>query len=108
MPSASGATEAQYLISREAACYKNSPLHEKVFPLNFIHDEVFGEVVADPKQATEAMDRMIQIMVEEMEKMTPDVKAAAEAALMERWSKEAKEVRDVAGYLIPYEWKEAA
>lgn len=52
---------------------------------------------------TARADYMAQVMVEEMQKLTPDVKVKAGPALMFRWTKSAEEWRDGEGDLIPWE-----
>lgn len=105
---ADAAKPAFYAISRE--CYtgvmpngKRSPLAGSR-PVIFIHDETFAEVPIP--QAHEAAYRISEIMIEHMERLTPDIPVLAEPALMERWYKDAEAVFDANGQLIPWRPKE--
>lgn len=55
-----------------------------------------------PEQTTEAADAMTKIMVDVEQEYLPDVTASASPALMRRWYKGAKEVRDENGVLWPW------
>lgn len=74
-------------------------MRQYVVPTIFVHDEIFGEIWIDDK-LTPRIERVMELMVEGMEEITPDVKAAAEPALMMRWDKRAEELRDEKGNLI--------
>ena len=69
-------------------------------PLVFVHDEIIIE--ADLAQAHEAATRLSEIMVEQMERMTPNIPARATPAIAHRWLKGAKPVFDENGRLVPY------
>ena len=104
---ADGAKDACYEVVRE--CYlldphktgKTSPLFGSRLVI-FVHDELIVE--APEECAAEAGERLAEIMIEQMNKWTPDVPASAEPALMRRWSKAAGDaVWDSTGRLIPWE-----
>lgn len=63
----------------------------------FIHDEYLAEHPAE--QAHEAAERLADVAREVMQNVCPDVKIKIEPALMERWWKAAKTVRDDNGRL---------
>ena len=69
----------------------------------FVHDEFIGEHPED--RAHEAATRLAEIGVEEMQAINPDVKITMEPALMRRWYKGAKTVRDEHGRLQCWEPK---
>jgi len=103
-PSAEGALGGVIEIMK--SCTVGS-LAGYVFPSLFIHDEIFGELdYSRPDNTTEMIAQMENILVSNMEKATPDVKAKAESALMLRWDKRAEEVRDSDGNLVPWEPEE--
>jgi hypothetical protein len=72
-------------------------------PIGFIHDELISELPIET--ASEALERKCVIMSRCMSIYTPDVASKTEAALMKRWLKGAKPVRDGNGRLIPWEGK---
>lgn len=72
-----------------------------VYPLAFIHDEIIAEVLEGV--AHEWAEEMVDTMEGAMSLLTPDVPVRAEAHLMRRWSKKAKDVRDESGRRIPWE-----
>lgn len=61
-------------------------------PVLFLHDENIAEIPTH--RASEAGEAMAEIMRYAMTKHIPDVKVGAEPALMDRWCKDAKTVRD--------------
>jgi len=67
----------------------------------FIHDEILGQFVLDGKES-ERVEFIEEVMVRNMERITPDVKAGTEPAMMLRWDKFADTVRDDNGKLIPW------
>lgn len=104
-PSAEGALAALFNVVQ--ACYDVSHpeaemLNGHVYPVNFIHDEILVEVRED-EMLTRRVDILKGIMVEWMERITPDVKAGTEAAAMRRWYKKAEPVFDDNGNLLPWE-----
>jgi hypothetical protein len=96
-----GATSALWRYVRE--CYDercNSALFGSRVNA-FIHDEIIGE---HPEEvAHEAAERGAAIMIETMQGITPDIDSEAEPALMRRWYKGAKTVRDKHKRLVPWE-----
>lgn len=98
-PSAEGATAAVIEIMK--ACTTGA-LAGSVFPSLFIHDEIFGEIVWDHR-TTDRIEVMQTVMVDCMQKITPDVRASTEAALMLRWNKRAEHVSDADGKLQIWE-----
>jgi hypothetical protein len=75
---------------------------EGCYCINFVHDEIIWECPddGDVDARVEIVDR---IMVEAMEKLTPDVKARTASTAMRRWYKEAEPTFNEAGLLIPWE-----
>ena len=69
-------------------------------PVGFIHDEFLSEHPVD--RASEAMERKCVVMSAAMQIYTPAVKSKVEGALMLRWLKGAKPVRDESGRLVPW------
>lgn len=98
-PSAEGATLATINIMKK--CTVGS-LAGYVFPSGFIHDEVFGEIVMN-EYTTPRIKQMQDIMVRDMETITPDVRASTEATIMSRWSKFAETDTDENGNLVVWE-----
>lgn len=101
---AAGAKYACFKLAE--ACYTSRGVLRGSRPLLFVHDEVIME-----HPEGEASDRayvQAKIMVDAMSEFLPDVRPKAEPALMRRWYKEAKEVKDAQGRLVPWEPKEAA
>ncbi len=66
-----------------------------------IHDELILEVPL--AELTEAAAELERLMIQAQEEFTPDVPAAATAAAMTHWSKDAETLRDVSGNLLV--WK---
>ena len=66
-------------------------------PVLFLHDEVIAELPRD--RAHEAAEGMALVMRWAMQRHIPDIVVRAEPALMARWYKAAKTVRDDAGRL---------
>lgn len=82
---------ALFAACRRAYCDRSSMLYGSR-PVVFIHDEIILET---PEEAGhEAAKELEQVMVESMQKWTPDVPSAASATLMRRWSKSADQVYD--------------
>jgi hypothetical protein len=103
-PSAEGGMLAVIAISK--ACYdpdSTSILKGNFFPYAWVHDECVGDVVADPVIATQVAEELERIMCESLNKVLPDVKCAADSALMLVWSKQADEFRNKDGNLVPWE-----
>jgi len=96
-----GAKRAFYAVTRE--CYLARP-GDALYgsrPIGFIHDEAVCEHPVDRSHA--AAMRVTEIMLSEMQKVTPDVTIKAEPALIRRLYKDAKPVYDSAGNLVPWE-----
>ena len=68
----------------------------------FIHDEILGQFLMDGKE-NERISLMQEIMKTNMEKITPDVRAGTEPAMMYSWDKFAKTVYDDNGNLLPWD-----
>src|SRR5690606_38306013 len=71
-------------------------------PILFQHDEFIGESPEDV--ASDAANRVSEIMVTTLQEFCPDLADAATAppALMRRWLKGAEPVYDASGRLIPW------
>lgn len=95
---ASGAKRALWALMKKASDWD-------MWPVAFCHDEVIAEVPIE--SAHEIALQQSRVMVEEMEKLVPDVKITAEPALMGRWQKEAETVYEQ-GRLVPWSPKQAA
>ena len=64
----------------------------------FIHDEF---VLESPiEKASAAGDELAQVMRDEMQKYTPDIPIKTSIAVMDRWYKDAEELRDENGNLV--------
>jgi DNA polymerase-1 len=100
-PSAEGAKLALLEVVK-ASYTPGAELCGEVFPLMFIHDEIVGEIrISTPERQTGLLSRVGEIMVEQMEAVTPDVKAKAEPVLMSRWDKFVDPEHDSDGNLVP-------
>jgi DNA polymerase I len=104
---ARAAKRAHWRITRE--CYdasRGSILLGARAP-GFIHDEMLGE--HDLEVAPEQAERFAAIMVEALQEECPHVASACrvEPALMYRWDKRAKAVRDPSGRLVPWVAKDS-
>lgn len=100
-----GATSAAWRIVRE--CY-DARLNTELYGSRvtaFVHDEFIAEHPED--RGHEASERLALVAIEEMQAINPDVKISAEPALMSRWYKGAKTVRDEHGRLQKWEPKPA-
>ncbi len=97
---AMGAKHALWNVSRECYTVEDSPLYGSR-PVVFAHDEVITELIE--AKAHEAAYRQADVMIASMREFVPDVKIAAEPALMRFWDKNASPVFDAAGRLIPWE-----
>lgn len=96
---AAGAKAAMWALTKDSFD-RFSPFYGARL-VNFVHDELIAEV------PLEILDRCAQHMVSVMEKRfnvyVPDCPTTVDVAAMYAWSKKAKEIRDGAGLLIPYE-----
>lgn len=97
---AMGAKAALYNLTKEMYTDSSSPLFGSRL-VAFIHDEFICEHPED--RMHEAATRVGEVAVESMGQFIPDLKVKAEPALMRRWYKEAKTVRDDGGRLIPWD-----
>ena len=95
-----GAKDALWRLSKECYTDRKSVLFNNARPVTFIHDEVIMEVREE--FAHECALRQTEIMVSTMQEHCPDVKVAAEPALMRRWFKNAELAKDKAGRLRPW------
>jgi len=102
---AEGALDGLYEVQKAMVLAKESEYLYGCYPINFIHDEILWECPED-----EDIDQRIayvdSIMVESMRKITPDVEARTESAVMRRWYKEAELVTNDNGIIIPWEPEE--
>lgn len=96
---ADGAKEALCRVAKEQYCDRSSPLYGTRTIL-FAHDELLVEM--SESRSHEAAIRLSEVMVAAMREYTPDVRIAAEPALMRRWYKGAEPVYSE-GRLIPWE-----
>lgn len=88
---ARGAKEAMLPIMRECYVDERSPLFGSR-PILFIHDEFILEVPAHRERAYLASERLCRLMIDGMQKYTPDVPVKVEPTLMDRWYKDAEPV----------------
>ncbi len=66
-----------------------------------VHDEIVVEMPDTSELSTRA-DEMRQVMVEQMQRVCPNVRVEVELAASRCWSKKAKAVYDEAGRLVPW------
>jgi hypothetical protein len=100
-PSAEGALNALYEVQQLIWTAPKCNIMHGCYPINFIHDEILWESPDDDLVGMR-IDIVDKIMVEQMELITPDVKARTESAVMRRWYKEAEAVY-VDGLIVPWE-----
>lgn len=79
-PSAVGAKNA--IAKAVATNYRNS----EIFPKAFIHDEIIFEI-KDNDNLKYNVDKMAELMIDEMQSVLPGVRIAVEASVMDYWSK---------------------
>jgi DNA polymerase I len=104
-PTADGAKRALFHISWECYVNKGTALYGSR-PQFFLYDE---SILEHPEEdATERVARQCEVMVEQMKPFIPDIPLEVEGALMRRWYKKAKPVRDATGRLVPWEPKPKA
>jgi DNA polymerase-1 len=94
------AGEAMAIATREMYADRSSPLYGSRL-VNFLHDEGFCEVPIE--RAHEAAHRIAQIQIDVGKSWAPDLTWSCKPALMKRWFKDAADVYDAAGRLIPWE-----
>lgn len=102
---ADGAKRACIALTKEMYLDSQSPLFGSRLCV-FAHDETIIDV-PDHMDLHAAAFRQRDIMVEEMKKVCPDVKISGVPAAMKYWYKEAEDVYDANGKLIPWEPKSA-
>ena len=96
---ADGAKAALFEVSRRCYTEPESKLYASR-PVMFIHDEIIIE--APETSASDAADELAAVMRFEMKKFTPSVPIKTTVAMMDRWYKDAEEVRDGNGKLIKW------
>jgi hypothetical protein len=96
---ADAAKAALFEVSRLCYSVKSSDLYG-CRPVGFYHDEIITE--APEEQAHYAAVEKEKVMVEVYSRYTPDVLITAEAHLMTHWSKDAEQIHDERGRLIPW------
>jgi len=100
---ADGAKKAAFVVAQRCYTDPSSPLYGSR-PVMFIHDEIIMETPV--KGAPQAADELARVMRQVMQEFTPDVPIKTDVALMERWYKDAEEVRTSSGTLRA--WRPAA
>ena len=90
---AEGATDGLYQVVKNMWMSEEGELLYGSIPLMFIHDEIVWES-PDDELLGERARKVEQLMVDMMERTTPDVKAAAESSAMRRWNKYAESIWD--------------
>mgnify|MGYP001067835030 CR=1 FL=1 len=103
-PSAEGATLAVIEVAK--ACWSptsTSILKGNFHPWCFCHDEILGDVIADPVIATQVAEELERIMCECLQKVLPNITCAADSALQTMWDKNAEDEYDVDGNMIPWQ-----
>ena len=93
---ADGAKHALFQVSKRCYTDPDSVLYGSR-PIMFIHDEIVMECPED--KAPEASDELSRVMRDTMQLFTPDVPIKTDVALMNRWYKDAEEVRSSSGKL---------
>jgi DNA polymerase-1 len=96
-----GMKAAMWAIQEESYTDRHSPLWGSRILLN-IHDELWIESPDEPERRHDAQFRAAEIMVSEMNKVTPDVKNECKPALARRMFKAADTVFDKQGLLKPW------
>lgn len=105
-PEAEGMKLAVCRLQR--ACYDptiGSPLYGFMFPQIMIHDEIVGEVAYEPgseRETTALLNEAGRIMRDAMQQVLPDVKVKTKPCVMRRWYKEAEQVLDAQGNIVPW------
>ena len=98
---ADGGKAALFEVSKRCYTDPTSALYGSK-PVMFVHDEIIIE--SSIEKAAAAAEELSSVMVEEMERFTPDIPIKTSLALMRRWYKDAEEVRDsTTGKLVPWE-----
>ncbi|NRA92808.1 MAG: hypothetical protein HRU26_09005 [Psychroserpens sp.] len=105
-PSTEGVQVAIHLIVKETFCNPNSVLYGNHFLTGIIHDEIVGDVKANPDIADPVMRRLMKLLNVGLENVCEGVQSAADPAMMLIWSKEAEEEINEKGQYIPYDLEE--
>jgi hypothetical protein len=102
-PAAEGMKIAMWLVTRECYLDETSPLFGWRPVIN-MHDELVGRGRwTSPGQGDAVARRWSQLMVKGQRMVCPDVTVKAEPLLTTRWVKEAKQVKDEEGRIIPWD-----
>ena len=88
---------ALFEVSKRSYINTNSSLYGSR-PVMYIHDEIIMESPID--KAPQAADELALVMREKMRLYTPDIPIKTTVAIMDRWYKDAEEVRDKDGNLL--------
>lgn len=99
---AAGIKEAAWALAEQCYLDKQSVLFN-TRPLFILHDEIFAEM--PEHSAYLAGPRMAEVMRQQMQRLTPDIKLSAKPTLMKFWYKDAKPVYDSSERLVPWEPK---
>lgn len=99
---ADGSKAALWAATREMYAVHTSPLYGCRAPL-FVHDQVIAEVPEERRRADAAARRLGVVMVEACNQFLPDVPTSAVPALSKHWHKEAEQVLDEEGLIIPWD-----
>ena len=91
---------------KETFCNPNSVLYGNHFLTGIIHDEIVGDVKANPDIADPVMRRLMKLLNVGLENVCEGVQSAADPAMMLIWSKEAEEEINEKGQYIPYDLEE--
>lgn len=90
------------IITKQAAWLVFLDSQERGYKIvNYIHDELIAEV--HESQGHEVAHRIQELMLKAGKMILPDMRMAAEPAMMRRWSKAAEAVYDESGTLICWE-----
>ena len=94
-----GAKKALFAVAKECYVDCDTALYG-TRPVAFIHDEIIAEL---PEEfAHDAATRLAEVMCRSMALVIPDVKIAASPTLMKYWSKDAQDLTDDQGRMIPW------
>lgn len=99
-PAAHGAKLGLRAVTRE--CHIGRL--QRVYPVNFVHDELLGEVRISDHMHSDA-ELFAQILQTEFNKMVPNYPTTVEPVLMTHYSKKAEPTYDSDGRLIPWTLK---
>ena len=95
------AKRATYLVQRACYAEPESVLYNSR-PVLFVHDELVTEVL-DDYYAHDKATEMARLMMQGANEFLPDVPVKAEPQLMTVWSKDAMDVFDERGRLVPWD-----